>query len=323
MPDPTRDVTERVTSANGAQAATLGALASVGVVADIATPNPDSPQSQGHGSTSRTLGGPFTPASGADVDRISLRAEIAALEACATERNPKRVKGEIDAYLKGAHALLDTSHELQNADWSERTRAARILHRKAMALYYGYVQKTNRLWYVGGVLGSALVIAGVLPFLLYGMAHVIARVIELVQPGGASVFRAADLPALLVLFGFAGLGSAVSVLSRLDKVVVPPVFTKQLIFVSGAGRPVVAAVFATVVYAAVKGKIVPLEPVRGGEIYPGMVVYWWCIVVAFLCGYSERFASDLLGKTPFASTAAPAEAGVEKVATAVPTDRQG
>jgi hypothetical protein len=258
----------------------------------------------------------YTPACDLDTVRQALRAEINALDACVKHRQPA-VSKEIAAYLDGARTLLDGADGSPVPLGSGCVDAARALFTKAATLYQGYVHKSNRLYYVGGVLGSAFALGAVMPPLLYLVAHGFAPLVESpAHPQAGDVFRAVDLPALFVLFGFAALGSVVSVLSRLDKQTVPPVFTRALVIVAGMGRPFVAAVFATVVYALVRGQIVNLAPgtpqAPGGvAIHAGSVVHWWCVVVAFLCGYSERFASDLLGQSPLGKGTAGGPAPVE------------
>jgi hypothetical protein len=247
-------------------------------------------------STDDRPGAGYTPTSDCDTRRIALGAEIAALRACVAQRKPI-VEDEVDAYLIGARALLAQPCGVPQHGAEERVQHARVLFQKASALYDGYVRKDNRRLFVMGVLCSALAVATALPITLYVGAQVLAWVGRRTALADLGVFGAADLPALLVLFGFAGLGSCVSVLSRLDKIAVPQVFTRRLVMLSGVGRPLVAAVFATVIYALVQaGHVQFCRSETDSLIHPQSIVHWWCVIIAFLCGYSERFASDLLAQ---------------------------
>jgi hypothetical protein len=320
MLDSAHSTAERFSSANGAR---LGPQsAGFETVSPGTFSRATEPQTGSDGRAPSTGGGQYTSQSDCKTVQIALSAEIAALVACVGQRKP-RVREEIDAYLNGARDLLGCGTAPPPDDGEMRVRVAARLFSKANSLYYGYVQKTNRLYYVGGVLVGALLVAAIAPFALYFGALGLAQLLAATHSEGASVFQAVDLPALLVLFGFAALGSTVSVLSRLDKLVVPSVFTRELVVVSGLGRPLVAAVFATVVYALVSGKIVNIVPDGSAAINPHSIVHWWCVVIAFLCGYSERFASDLLGHSTVGMSIDPAATEVRTPADGVQASRQG
>jgi hypothetical protein len=243
----------------------------------------------------------YTPRHDLAAARIALSARIQALEACLECRKPK-LKREVRALLDGARELLpkDDAKPVSN-DAAERLEAAATQYRTAQKVYHGYVQKANRPLYAGGVLFGAVVLA-VLPFLFYAIAKVLTNFVD---ERAAKVFAAADLPSMLILFGFAGLGSLASVLTRLDKIATSDMFTWHLVFLSGAGRPLVAATFATVIYALFKGHIISLGVISHSSVVAGGP-QWWCFVIAFLCGYSERFAEDLLGRSPLGGDSAAA-----------------
>jgi hypothetical protein len=258
---------------------------------------------------SATLG--YSPGHDLAAARVALDARISAVRKCLLKRSPwTGVQHEITELLDGAATLLAPATTEPSYDGLERLRASVAQYRMAQKAYHGYVQKANRLLYVAGVLISILGIV-VMVVGLYAAAHTLAE--ELDDPVAKALFGSADLPSMLILGGFAGLGSLASVVTRLERLVIPSAYNWELVFFAGAGRPLVAAVFAMVAYALIHGGIIPLQPV-GKEIVAGGP-YWWCVVVAFLCGYSERFASDLLGRSPFGggedAVAAPAAVGAD------------
>jgi hypothetical protein len=250
----------------------------------------------------------YTPRNDLVAARLALGTRIQALEACLECRQPK-LKREVHALLKGAKDLLEMKDARGSShDLLEQLEAAATQYRTAQKVYHGYVHKANRPLYISGVVASAFALA-VLPFLLYATSQLLTGFVH--EPAKA-VFAASDLPSLLILFGFAALGSVASVLTRLDKIEIPDTFTWHLVVAAGAGRPLVAATFASVAYALFKGRIIGLGAV-GDPVLAGADLHWWCFVVAFLCGYSERFAKDLLGRSPFGgdgAAAAPAPTGL-------------
>jgi len=247
----------------------------------------------------------YVPANDLEAARIALRARIRGVEECVKSRGPK-VEREIRELLRGASQLLEHDEECVTSDSRlERLHAAATQYRIAQTVYYGYVQKANRGLYLAGVAVSVIGLV-LLPLLLYPVARGIAH---LVDGPSRAVFASADLASMMILFGFAALGSLVSVFTRLDKIEIPEVFTWELIFAAGVGRPLVAAVFATIVYAVLKGHIVGVGTGEIGEPIAALAgPYWWCVLIAFLSGYSERFAQDLLGRSPFGDGAATAPA---------------
>jgi hypothetical protein len=269
---------------------------------------------QDESSLSRLLG--YSPINDLGTARVALKARIDGSSACLGRRKPWGVQREIEALQRGATALLEEDWPDDPKAGFERLQAAAAQYNLAQRVYLGYVQKANRLLYVEGVLSSVAFLV-LMAFALYSIARLLGRV-EFFSTASNNIFAAADLPSMLILFGLAGLGSLVSVLTRLDKLTIPTMFSWPLVYLAGAGRPVVAAVFATVAYALLKGEIVGLGQI-GRHILGSGGPGWWCVVVAFLCGYSERFASDLLGLAPFGGDgAAAAPLGVSAEAANTP-----
>lgn len=102
---------------------------------------------------------------------------------------------------------------------------------------------------------------------------------------------------LILLFVFAGMGTITSVLTRISSVDLRNETSTFSVFVSGFSRPVVAIFFALVVYLILDAKIVD---VRFGSSSDPSAVY---LVTSFLCGFSERFAQDIISRVPFAAQA--------------------
>ena len=152
------------------------------------------------------------------------------------------------------------------------------LYIQAQAIFLRYLQSINRLWYVGGVF------CGVLMLVFFALCA------RLLMPVGLAQAVRPDL--LTALIFFAGLGSIVSVLLRLSKLDVAKEVLRTVLIISGMGRPFVASAFAVVVYLLVQNKLiaVALTSDTDGAYF----------VIAFLCGFSERFAEDLLARVKVA-----------------------
>ncbi len=157
-------------------------------------------------------------------------------------------------------------------------RAAVGLYAQAQAIFLRYLQSINRLWYVGGVF------CGVLLLVLFAFGA------RLLMPAGVAQAVRPDL--LTALIFFAGLGSIVSVLLRLSKLDVAKEVLRTVLIISGMGRPFVASAFAVVVYLLVHNKLIAVALTSDSD-----GTYF---VIAFLCGFSERFAQDLLARVKVA-----------------------
>jgi hypothetical protein len=89
-----------------------------------------------------------------------------------------------------------------------------------------------------------------------------------------------------------GIGAVVSVMQRMGSgsLVLRDRAGRSALVMMGAFRPLVGAVFASVVAALLSTGLVPIKMPDG--VPPTVVVY---SVVAFFAGFSERFAQDMLG----------------------------
>lgn len=206
-------------------------------------------------------------------DQIVLVTQIRALD----ERLQKRrlwAHREIRVLLAGA---ADTA--IRGADVAR----AREMFAEAQAFFGQALQATNRNYYLGWMIMGVLIVATI----------------------GGVLFWAADrrfgnlaAPETIVsLFAFAGMGSVTSVLTRLTSLDLKSELSKKFVIYLAVAKPLVAISFASVVYVILKNDIVTIGQWQG---HAREALYW---VAAFLCGFSERFASDLLGRVARVDTA--------------------
>lgn len=91
----------------------------------------------------------------------------------------------------------------------------------------------------------------------------------------------------------AGLGAFVSVLARMTRgqLVLTYESGKTIMRLLGAIRPLLGALFGAAVYVLLAGGMLTITPTNGNEAY-------YYLGIAFLAGFSERFAQDMIAKTP-------------------------
>jgi hypothetical protein len=154
----------------------------------------------------------------------------------------------------------------------------RLLFQQAEQTFLRYFEAKNRIRYLLGV-GLGIGICTLFSGLLYLVARSLAQ--PFIKPG---------LLPLICLF--AGLGSLTSVLTRLDQIDLKFATSYELILVSGAARPVVAIFFALVVYLILDLRLVDIKFGSPTEQNQNSVF----LISSFLCGFSERFAQDILSK---------------------------
>ena len=96
---------------------------------------------------------------------------------------------------------------------------------------------------------------------------------------------------LPMVCAFAALGSVASVLSRLSRInELGQDNARFTLLLSGASRPVVAAIFGIVIYLILDLGIVTIQ--IGTRQDPSRLY----LVAGFLCGFSERFATEILSR---------------------------
>jgi hypothetical protein len=165
--------------------------------------------------------------------------------------------------------LMTLLYECENL--AETTRA----HLKEIEKYYRKAAaRSGQIVYVGGVL-LGMVPMVVLAFLAWLL---IANAKDFNSPAGIG----------LLCFSAGGVGAMVSVMSRMStgRVQLDWEFGKDTLRTLGALRPFVGAVFGLITFLALKSGIVNLTAGDGSSYY--------YIVFAFVAGFSERFAQDML-----------------------------
>jgi hypothetical protein len=157
---------------------------------------------------------------------------------------------------------------------------ARLFYQKAEHVYYDDVQIGNRLRYL---LGMAL---GILTGAMLG--GTLMLIADRLEPY-------VDPSLLLPIMVFAGLGSVASVLSRLSSIDLRQEPSHAMIILSGATKPIIAIIFAIVVFLILDLKVLDIQfGSATGSKSKG--VY---LVSSFLCGFSERFGTDLIARISF------------------------
>jgi hypothetical protein len=154
----------------------------------------------------------------------------------------------------------------------------------ASAVPYRELPARNRVWYLAGTAVGVLIAA------LFGLAL-----------GQLLAFVADSISPLLILAvcALAALGSVASVLTRLTSITS---LTKEhsviTVIISGAVQPTVAALVGVAVFLVLQSGFVTVTVGSGGTANSPELK----LVVAFLCGFSERFGRDLLAKIGPAET---------------------
>jgi hypothetical protein len=158
---------------------------------------------------------------------------------------------------------------------------ARQAFAEAETSFQNDVQTKNRMFYLLGVLLG-----------LFALALIAAIVLWIARRIGLTDLASPEM--VVDLFAFAGLGSVASVLARLSAIDLKDELRKKWVVISAATRPILAIAFASVVYVVLNYGVVSFSSFDTVERKKALI---W--IAAFLCGYSERFAVDLLDRLPF------------------------
>lgn len=169
------------------------------------------------------------------------------------------------------------------------TAEGRGILEEAARVYYQHNQTKNRIRYLLGAVTGIVAAAG-----LGAGSLLLARSLE--------QFITTQL--LMLLFVFAGIGSLTSVLTRISSIDLKEETGSFSVFVSGFSRPMVAIFFALIVYLILDSKILDVKIGSPSEGKVGAIY----LVTSFLCGFSERFAQDIISRVPFASAQTPTNA---------------
>jgi len=158
---------------------------------------------------------------------------------------------------------------------------SRSLYAKALAAYYFHLQSANRLKYLLGMVigvGVSIAFGTGLQYISNYLSPIISN----------------EMLILIVLFS--GMGSIASVLTRLSDIDLRQQTSNFMVMISGGTKPLVAIFFSLVVYIILKLKILDIH--FGSSEQNGDGIY---LVASFLCGFSERFAKDILSRVELSS----------------------
>jgi hypothetical protein len=156
-------------------------------------------------------------------------------------------------------------------------QSARSLLDRAESIFLQHMQAKNRLRYLVGVLlGCAIMV----PF-----GFLLGSVPGFTQ----ALIPSAKLP-LVMLFAF--MGTLTSVMLRLSSIDLRDQTNTMLILLSGATKPITAVIFAVVLYVLVAANFIEIHFGSQNEESREYLA----MLVSFLCGFSERFASDILSR---------------------------
>jgi hypothetical protein len=201
-----------------------------------------------------------------------LTAKIAILDHKAMRRlsPPSPAWDEVNKQLLN---VIISAHE-------ERYAEAKTLLKDAEGTYHLHNQARNRRRYLMGFLAGTVA------------AVVLGYAIILLLNNFDPQF---DVRLLAEMFLFAGIGSVVSALTRIQSVDLREETSNFDIILSGAARPLVSIFFSLVVYMILAIKAVNIN-VGNNEANPNFLFF----IAAFMCGFTERFAEDIIARLPFA-----------------------
>jgi hypothetical protein len=174
---------------------------------------------------------------------------------------------EIRTFLKGAGECAVACGDVA---------AGQKLLERAEGLFLQSLRTVNRNWYVAAML-VGVVLVGLVGFFVWHLA-------------AEGTTPLAEQPTIIALFSFASMGSLTSVFIRLTSLDLKLELSRKFIIYLAIAKPFVAISFASVVYVILKNNLVSFGRWDASQ---QEAIRW---VAAFLCGFSERFASDVLEK---------------------------
>ena len=205
----------------------------------------------------------------ATADEMVFRAEIRSLEKRA-DKNKFWARQEIFILLQNAASAGLVAKDLEKGN---------LILKRATDVYQRALLTRNRLHYVAGT-GLGVIALVILAF----------AALQLEAMGIPNDLAPPEV--VVSLFAFAGIGSVTSVLIRLSTLELNEETSRTMLWLSGASKPLIAIGFASVVYIILKYKLVAIT-IGSPTDEKSNAAYW---VAAFLCGFSERFGSDIIAK---------------------------
>jgi hypothetical protein len=190
-----------------------------------------------------------------------------------------RLKPKTEEWDEVLKLLINAVVFLQARDAAQ----GRAILEEAQLVYYHDNQTKNRIRYlagaVAGILAAAAVALGSL-LLSKSFEQYVGRQL------------------LLLIFVFAGLGSIASVLTRVSTIDLRQETSSFSVVLSGFSRPLIAIFVAVVVYFILDTRMIDVKLGSPTESKADAVY----LVTSFLCGFSERFAKDIISRVPFGTS---------------------
>ena len=200
----------------------------------------------------------------------------------------KKLRGRIGALNEKLNWRLDRREtEIRILMWwasqvavpCNDIEGAKELLAEAQSTFQNALQVANRNLYL-----KALLIGVLLVVLVSAGAVLLAE--------WATLLTQDDVRIIIPLFAFAGMGSVTSVLTRIRDIDFKDEGNKSFVRYMAVAKPLVAISFASVVYVILKYRIVSLGILPDDGAGREAVF----LIAAFLSGFSERFATDILAR---------------------------
>jgi hypothetical protein len=212
----------------------------------------------------------------ATVEQQKLSADIVALD----HKAHWRLRPETPEWKEVLGLLLNAANLGAIGNYPVEGRA---IFEEAQKAYYHHNQTKNRIRYLlGTIIGVAT--AGILGSVVFILSSFLE---PFITP-----------QSLILYFVFAGIGSITSVLTRISSIDLSEEVSNFSVILSGASRPIVAMFLALIVYLVLDMKIIDIKFGNPAESKINGIY----LVSSFLCGFSERFAGDIIARVPFANS---------------------
>jgi hypothetical protein len=212
--------------------------------------------------------------------------------------------GLVMSSSKALLALVDQPS--QPADPAARREILKEEEQKLKATEREYRRTATRqaqLVYVAGALAGAIALTGLVLLVLW-LISLRTHLMWLPQDGAKGAERTVSLSLLYLCAIGGGLGAIVSLIARINMNSCTVDFEagRGVTFALGALRPALGAVFGIAFYAAVVSGLLDLFKVPTGD---DTKQFYFFLVIAFLAGFSERWARDVLMDLEGGKTAPP------------------
>jgi len=201
-------------------------------------------------------------------DQLQITREIQAFH----ERIKRRSvwsENEILKMLQGAVDIALITNDVEKA---------RIMFDSAKEIYLDNIHVNNRNYYVAAIFIGFISIAFVCSTFITFVSHL-------------NLKNIADRETLIAIFTFSGMGSITSVLTRLSQLNFKNDMSRKFVIYSALAKPFVAISFASIVYIILQNKLVVIGAFDSDQYLLPMI---W--ISSFMCGFSERFANDIISK---------------------------